>query len=864
MIIVSLFSSFSLTLLTEEILLEKQSKIKNSFGYATDEEFVDSEIDIVGQGYNYMEESVVDIAIDSNGDTIIAMLIKWSTFNENITINGITIEKTSSNSRDIAIIKIASNGTWMWGITGGPVATTSLGEFAGRIAIDGSDNIFLTGHFGGSASFGNHSISGGGQDDGFIAMMDNDGDWKWAKSIGGTYYDYANDVVGYPSGGAIVVGRIQNAVVQFGDTELESQSTSNTLGFMAKIEENGTWSWAEGIGDSGYNFAKAVDIDSNGDVIVAGEFSNNLTLGDFMVTESNTASVSIQDIFVAKYDETNSTWDWLTKGGGIDGSSVNDIEINSQNKIIVGGLFEGYAEFGNYNLSACNYTTSTTSDIMIVELSANGTWDSVNKMGSCGDDNKVRLGVDPIDNIFVAGYTTSNGFIAMNGTTYGYPTGTSSIDIFLAKLGHDGYWKWLSLSGGTSTEKYPGFVVDTNGNVTMVGSTTSTDWEVDGTTYSTNGGMDGFVLYLTPPDRDRDNVSNAYDSDDDNDGINDVSDSCSLGEIGWESGSWNDYDGDGCRDLNEDNDDDNDGVYDSYDSCPKGNLLWLSNWNTDFDNDGCQDSGEDTDDDNDGVFDTADSCLTYDQDLDTDFDGDGCDDTDEDNDDDNDGLIDSLDQCTTADFSLSVDFDGDGCDDYDEDWDDDNDGVNDAFDDCATADYNISADYDNDGCDDADEDNDDDNDGVEDSMDAFPLNANETSDHDGDGVGDNADSDDDGDGVNDTIDLFPLDANESADYDGDGVGDNADTDDDGDGVVDLEDAYPYNSERKSDLDTDEDGIVDDLDQCPETPEGELTDKFGCHMESKSDEPESSGIPGFTFYISLTAFFVAAIIVRRME
>ena len=45
--------------------------------------------------------------------------------------------------------------------------------------------------------------------------------------------------------------------------------------------------------------------------------------------------------------------------------------------------------------------------------------------------------------------------------------------------------------------------------------------------------------------------------------------------------------------------------------------------------------------------------------------------------------------------------------------------------------------------------------------------------------------DDDGDGVLDVDDAFPLDASETIDTDGDGIGNNADTDDDGDGVDDI-------------------------------------------------------------------------------
>jgi hypothetical protein len=109
-------------------------------------------------------------------------------------------------------------------------------------------------------------------------------------------------------------------------------------------------------------------------------------------------------------------------------------------------------------------------------------------------------------------------------------------------------------------------------------------------------------------------------------------------------------------------------------------------------------------------------------------------------------------------------------------------------------------------------DTDDDNDGVEDGLDAFPLDAAESTDTDGDGVGDNTDADDDGDGVDDTEDRFPLDDTESVDTDEDGVGDSADNDDDNDGVDDSNDAFPFDAAESAD--TDSDGAGDNADAYP--------------------------------------------------
>jgi hypothetical protein len=107
---------------------------------------------------------------------------------------------------------------------------------------------------------------------------------------------------------------------------------------------------------------------------------------------------------------------------------------------------------------------------------------------------------------------------------------------------------------------------------------------------------------------------------------------------------------------------------------------------------------------------------------------------------------------------------------------------------------------------------DDDNDGVPDASDAFPLDAEEWADKDGDFIGDNFDADIDADGQGDDRnrngiadpmemdidgdgvlranaipwDAFPLDPQEWRDSDGDGIGDNADADKDGDGWSDEE------------------------------------------------------------------------------
>ncbi|MCH9664891.1 MAG: hypothetical protein K0U41_03485 [Gammaproteobacteria bacterium] len=153
---------------------------------------------------------------------------------------------------------------------------------------------------------------------------------------------------------------------------------------------------------------------------------------------------------------------------------------------------------------------------------------------------------------------------------------------------------------------------------------------------------------LESHDKDGDFLGNNIDPDDDNDGVLDRDDSCSLGVTEWTSTSFLDYDGDGCHDTFEDADDDNDRVADLDDFCPLGEKNWLSaseqDYATDYDGDGCRDAFEDVDDDGDRIMDLLDTCqlsnITFVSKPENDNDGDGCHDVAEDADDDNDGVVD--------------------------------------------------------------------------------------------------------------------------------------------------------------------------------------------------------------------------------
>ena len=347
-------------------------------------------------------------------------------------------------------------------------------------------------------------------------------------------------------------------------------------------------------------------------------------------------------------------------------------------------------------------------------------------------------------------------------------------------------------------------------------------------------------------DFDNDSIVDILDSDDDNDGVSDLTDQCLTADFNLTS----DNDNDGCDDSDEDTDDDNDGVLDVNDDLP---LDATEAIDTDGDGTG---NNADMDDDGDNVTDLDDDFpLDSTESVDTDDDGMG---DNADTDDDDDSVLD-IDDAFPLDSTESVDTDGDGTGDN-ADTDDDNDGVidlNDAF----PVDVSETVDTDGDGMGD-NADMDDDGDNVADVDDDFPLDSTESVDTDDDGMGDNADTDDDDDSVLDIDDAFPLDSTESVDTDGDGTGDNADTDDDNDGVIDLNDAFPVDVSET--VDTDGDGMGDNADMDDDGDNvADVNDAFPLDasksIDTDSDELQKVDdglLPGFELWITLLAIIAS--------
>ena len=386
-------------------------------------------------------------------------------------------------------------------------------------------------------------------------------------------------------------------------------------------------------------------------------------------------------------------------------------------------------------------------------------------------------------------------------------------------------------------------------------------------TYEVLGSQRTKTSYPGCPDADGDGWSNTADDmpyeptqflDSDNDGFGDNSAGVNPDACPYVQGVVNGTEGDGCPIIIAD-DEDGDGVYDSADNCPS------TPNGVPVDSSGCADSQRDTD--GDGVTDDIDLCE--DTESGSQVDSTGC--TDEQNlaDSDSDGVLDPQDACPGTASNESVDENGCSINQRDSD----SDGVVDSEDLCPDTAEGYPVD--STGCvDDSQLETDLDGDGYfgnytyvlnnetglreNQTGDAFPLEATQHSDQDGDGFGDNQFGvnsdycptefgnstiayrgcpDDDGDGYWNFKDSFPDEPTQWEDEDGDFVGDNPNgTNPDlcPDTLSGWQDTVNEDGCASNERDTDGDGLDDFTDPCP--LQSGIGGSFGCPAEPEEEEP----------------------------
>jgi hypothetical protein len=224
-----------------------------------------------------------------------------------------------TGSDDAFVAKLDTNGGLVWNTFLG----SSSGDLGYGIALDGSENVFVTGSS--YATWGTPINAHAGDNDVFVAKLSSAGALTWNTFLGSSSADMGYGITIDFGGSAIVTG-FSNATW---GTPLNPYTGSDDV-FVAKIEPDGVLIWNTFMGGSQNDYGRGVATDPAGNIYVTGYCNSgwgnpiNPHAGDW-------------DMVVARLDLDGNRW-WHTFLGSSEEDRARGISIYDWENIFVVGF----------------------------------------------------------------------------------------------------------------------------------------------------------------------------------------------------------------------------------------------------------------------------------------------------------------------------------------------------------------------------------------------------------------------------------------------------------------------------------------------------------------------------------------------
>jgi gliding motility-associated-like protein len=363
---------------------------------------------------------------------------------------------TSVGDADVFITKLDASGNFVWAKSiGGTLKDNSYG-----IALDPSGNVYVTGSFNGTSDFDPSAavtnLTSAGFTDLYILKLDTDGNFVWAKSIGGNSFDGDESfAIATDAAGNVFTTGYFTEKVDFdpGPGIFNLDFTSGTCTncsqiFILKLDTDGNFGWAKRGGGFGDSSGYGISVDASGNVLTTGYFWSNAF---------GAPSTGTQDIFIVKHDN-NGNQLWAKAFGDATDISFHEkgyaITTDASGNVYATGRYENTTDFdpgaGVFNLTAVDKM-----DIFVLKLDAAGNFVWAKSMGGVNSgtirDVGLGIGVDAAGNVYTTGGFSDTGDFDPGPGVF---TLTAAIGaIFISKLDSNGDFVWAgSMDGGSGSD----------------------------------------------------------------------------------------------------------------------------------------------------------------------------------------------------------------------------------------------------------------------------------------------------------------------------------------------------------------------------------------------------------------------------
>lgn len=368
----------------------------------------------------------------------------------------------------VYISKLDPLGNFLWA---GAFSGTGLIE-CWAIAVDPvNGSVYITGDFEDTADFdpgpAAFNMIATGLFDIFIVKLDSNGNFIWAKDMGGTDYASANSiVVDTSSRGSIYATGWYMGMCDFNpDTLSQYNLTSSGMAdiFILKLDSSGNFLWAKSFGGPSDDAGQAIAVSNsgNGNIYFTGNFFDSVDFDPGPSIYYLNAPIN-SETYILKTDSLGNFL-WAKKLEGI----VNSVTLGKSGPDVIysTGLYDGPADFdpdsGTFILP--------TYGLFISKLSENGSfvWAKGIEIESECVGCYYSIAADPDNNIYIGG--SFDGSFDFDPGINTHNLTSVFEDAFLLKLESTGNFSWVKQMSGSETEIIGSVSINRLGNLTTTG-----------------------------------------------------------------------------------------------------------------------------------------------------------------------------------------------------------------------------------------------------------------------------------------------------------------------------------------------------------------------------------------------------------
>jgi len=342
----------------------------------------------------------------------------------------IDVPGSQRNAHDNSLLaKIDTDGNPQWVIGFGGDNTSGgcswpiydADDHSYDVKVDSDGFIYVTGFFSGyDADFDGFTITNPEwgndcQPMGYIGKLDSNGTWLWVDKFDGIKDQRGsrdNRLAIDQFSNIYVVGGFQdrgpNQVANFGPFSLNSNGEWDA--FIFKMDKEGNWLWAEGIGSNKTDRANSIAIDICDDIYITGEYRNPMVFAGANASNgSDTLShKQKRDVFIAKMNNQGE-WKWAKRARSSATDKPYQMSVDRNKQVFLCGTSGDSLKFNDNLTVTSQIPGDTTMSAWVAQLDGStntGDWVWAKLAGSDTDDDDRTNDICPdgFGNVYAVGF----------------------------------------------------------------------------------------------------------------------------------------------------------------------------------------------------------------------------------------------------------------------------------------------------------------------------------------------------------------------------------------------------------------------------------------------------------------------------